>query len=70
VQEIYVTTAHFHGWDWSKYKKQPEFSANMFQADSVLKDLNKKYSYEDLVQKRYPKGLDTSKLEVQRYAVH
>eukprot|EP01132_Coremiostelium_polycephalum_P001564 gene1564-1983_t len=65
-KEPYIFTCLFHGWDYSK-RKQPAgevtYDKDIVLAKEILDQYTKKYSYDDLVNKRYPKGLDGSRLE-------
>eukprot|EP01114_Cavostelium_apophysatum_P010431 TRINITY_DN2412_c0_g1_i1.p1 TRINITY_DN2412_c0_g1~~TRINITY_DN2412_c0_g1_i1.p1 ORF type:complete len:1379 (+),score=482.22 TRINITY_DN2412_c0_g1_i1:221-4357(+) len=64
-QEPLLFTSYFHGWDWTKYGEgfAPEYDNDPPTITDLLKEFNRTYSYEDLVNKTYPKGIDTSKLE-------
>ena len=42
---------------------QRSYDGNTMDVEGILKELNRKYSYKDLLEKRYPRGLDESALE-------
>lgn len=56
--------SHFHGWDVSKQAQLPEFNSGLESVEQILSEFNRTYTYDELVNKQYPKGLDTSKLEM------
>eukprot|EP01106_Pelomyxa_sp_JSP_P005402 TRINITY_DN1855_c0_g1_i3.p1 TRINITY_DN1855_c0_g1~~TRINITY_DN1855_c0_g1_i3.p1 ORF type:complete len:151 (-),score=42.93 TRINITY_DN1855_c0_g1_i3:188-640(-) len=58
--EPFVFTVFFHGWDSGVNQT---YKGGLESVYSVLQDYHRVYSYEDLVAKRYPRGLDESKLE-------
>eukprot|EP01105_Mastigella_eilhardi_P024241 TRINITY_DN629_c0_g1_i2.p1 TRINITY_DN629_c0_g1~~TRINITY_DN629_c0_g1_i2.p1 ORF type:complete len:1773 (+),score=466.32 TRINITY_DN629_c0_g1_i2:27-5345(+) len=58
--EPYVFTVYFHGWDSQKHQS---YDDNLTSVAIMLNEFNKNYSYDDLINKRFPKGLDESKLE-------
>lgn len=62
-REDYTFTCHFHGWDWSKYPNQQPNPTTATKVEDILKEYNRLYTYEELLNKEYPKGIDTSKLE-------
>jgi advillin len=52
-------TAHFHGW-----RPIPtEVDGALESVRDALAKFSQKYSFDDLVNKRYPAGIDTTKLE-------
>ncbi len=61
-EEIVSFAAHFVGWDWTCYKDIPDIKPS--RVEDLLKEYNRTYTYEQLKGKKFPKGLDTSKLEV------
>eukprot|EP00727_Mastigamoeba_balamuthi_P006658 m51a1_g2612 putative villin headpiece domain containing protein (1566) ;mRNA; f:504052-510269 len=60
-QEPFVFTTHFHGWDSGTV--QQKYDEGLVDVAAVLLDYSRKYSYEDLVAKKYPKGIDETNLE-------
>jgi hypothetical protein len=62
--EPLVFTCYFHGWDTAKLaKKVQDYDDGLYSVSQALKELNRTYTYDDLLNRRYPKGLDTSRLE-------
>ncbi|EGC29857.1 hypothetical protein DICPUDRAFT_51061 [Dictyostelium purpureum] len=63
-KEPFIFTSLFHGWDFSK-RILPTFSydGELTLAKDVLNLYTKKYTYEEIVNKKYPKGIDGSRLE-------
>eukprot|EP00026_Physarum_polycephalum_P000343 Phypoly_transcript_00343.p1 GENE.Phypoly_transcript_00343~~Phypoly_transcript_00343.p1 ORF type:complete len:1625 (+),score=418.05 Phypoly_transcript_00343:184-5058(+) len=62
-EEPYVFTCHFHGWDFTKRKAALTYDGNISSVREALAQYNRKYTYQELVDKKYPKGIDTSRLE-------
>jgi len=76
-QEPLIFTCVFHGWQEkppraaakpvSKQQQEPSpkrsYDGNTSDVAEILKELSRKYSYEDLLAKKYPKGIDESALE-------
>eukprot|EP01105_Mastigella_eilhardi_P007811 TRINITY_DN194_c2_g2_i1.p1 TRINITY_DN194_c2_g2~~TRINITY_DN194_c2_g2_i1.p1 ORF type:complete len:804 (-),score=184.15 TRINITY_DN194_c2_g2_i1:27-2438(-) len=58
--EPYVFTVFFHGWDPLKLQS---YDGDLVSVESLLGEFDKTYSYADLVARRFPKGLNESKLE-------
>ncbi len=60
-------TCHFHGWDWHKFpsKAPPSFVKphSLARVQDILSEFSRTYTYEEILNKQYPKGIDTSKLE-------
>jgi len=63
--ESLVFTTHFHGFDWSAYPKGQErpLYGELEIAENILKEYDKKWTYLELVNKQYPPGINTAKLE-------
>ncbi|KAK5584851.1 hypothetical protein RB653_006469 [Dictyostelium firmibasis] len=63
-KEPYIFTSLFHGWDFSK-RIIPTISLDqeLVLAKDILDLYTKKYTYDQLVKKQYPKGIDGSRLE-------
>jgi len=62
-EEPYVFTTHFHGWDYTKRKVPVSFNSGLSSVRDALAQYNRKFTYDELVEKKYPKGIDTSRLE-------
>jgi len=54
-------TSVFHGWDPTP--QHTDFFANLQELNVLLQEYNRIFSYQDLVEGNYPKGLDTAQLE-------
>ncbi|EAL66222.1 hypothetical protein DDB_G0282725 [Dictyostelium discoideum AX4] len=63
-KEPYIFTSLFHGWDFSKRVIPTiSFDQDLLLAKEILELYTKKYTYDQLVKKQYPKGIDGSRLE-------
>ncbi|KAF2068149.1 hypothetical protein CYY_010526 [Polysphondylium violaceum] len=63
-KEPYIFTCVFHGWDFSKrILPTISFDKDIISAKEILDLYTKRYSYDDIVNKPYPKGIDGSRLE-------
>ncbi|KAN0029376.1 hypothetical protein ACTFIV_011267 [Dictyostelium citrinum] len=63
-KEPYIFTSLFHGWDFSKRVNPTiSFDQDLVLAKEILELYTKKYTYDQLVKKQYPKGIDGSRLE-------
>lgn len=74
-EEPATFTTHFHGWDYTvKQKSQTGVDSLQVNEDDLkyesgtpveelLAEYTRKYTYNELVEKAYPKGTDVSKLE-------
>jgi len=62
-EEPYVFTTNFHGWDFTKRKSPQSLDSGLERVSEVLAQYSRKYTYQELVDKQYPKGLDGSRLE-------
>jgi hypothetical protein len=58
--EPYYFTAHFHGWET---KRTQSYDSDLTPIDVVLREYTRKFSYEELLAKQFPKGIDESNLE-------
>lgn len=68
-EEPLVFSTYFQGWEQKPLKKgapPPEqtYDGGMASVLETLEQYSRTYSYEDLVAKRYPKGLDETALEI------
>ncbi|KAH3759628.1 villin 1 S-like [Pelomyxa schiedti] len=59
-KEPSVFTTYFHGWDG---RGPQTYDEGLVSVESILQEYNRTYTYEELVAKKFPKGLDESKLE-------
>ena len=67
-EEPMVFSVYFQGWQMKPVKKGlpipvQTYDNGLVTAENVLNDYNRKYTYNELVNKRYPPGLDESALE-------
>eukprot|EP01133_Synstelium_polycarpum_P007235 gene7235-8411_t len=64
-KEPFIFTTLFHGWDFTKRKEANAltYDSEVVPTADILELYTKKYSYDDIVNKRYPKGIDGSRLE-------
>ncbi|GAM27463.1 hypothetical protein SAMD00019534_106390 [Acytostelium subglobosum LB1] len=62
-QEPFIFTALFHGWDFAKRREKLSFDKDIVPVTDILQLYTKKYTYDEIVNKQYPKGLDGSRLE-------
>ncbi|KYQ96706.1 villin [Tieghemostelium lacteum] len=64
-KEPFIFTSLFHGWDFNKRPSNSplSFDKEIILAKDILELYTKKYTYDDLINKRYPKGIDGSRLE-------
>ena len=67
-KEPMIFSTYFHGWDMRPVKSglAPEvqtYDGETVPAATVLEEYTRKYSYDDIINKRYPSGIDESRLE-------
>lgn len=53
-------TSLFHGWETNRVL---QYDAGLLPVSAALKEYTRRYSYEELVNKRFPQGIDESALE-------
>ncbi|EGG25050.1 villin [Cavenderia fasciculata] len=62
-KEPYIFTSIFHGWDFAKRKEKLSYDQDIVRTDAILQLYTKKYTYDELINRQFPKGIDTSRLE-------
>jgi len=60
-REPLAFTSVFHGWDPTP--KHTDFYANLHKIEDMLKEYDRTFTYQELIEGKYPPGLDTSQLE-------
>lgn len=68
-EEPLVFSTYFQGWEQKPLKKgapppEQSYDGGMASVLETLEQYSRTYSYEDLVNKKYPKGLDETALEI------